>query len=105
MTSNPSLCIAPKASVLPSTQTGWRSKSREFDKLKFVTHARQLLMLIMLVVCVGWLAAWLLVALCLMPIVMIARRGRHAYKVGSNRIGVESKHLKVSGVSGSLSVG
>jgi hypothetical protein len=88
MTSNPSLCIAPKASVLPSTQA-----------------VRQLLMLIMLVACVVWLAAWLLVAFCLMPIVMIVRRGRHAYKVGGNRIGVETKQLKVSGVSSSLSVG
>lgn len=100
MTSNPSLCLAPKASVLHSSQTGCRSESREFDKLKFVSHSRQLLMLIMLVVCVGWLAAWLLVAFCLMPIVMIVRRGRHAYKAG-----VERKQFKVSGVSGGLSIG
>lgn len=105
MSRNPSLCIAPKAIVLNSTQTGWRSKSREFDKLKFVPDGRQLLMLVMLLACVGWLAAWLLIAFCLMPVVMIVRRARRAYTGGGNTIGIESKQLKVSRVSGSLSVG
>jgi hypothetical protein len=43
-------------------------------------------MFFVLVACVSWVVAWLLISFCLMPIVMIVRRGTLANKVGRKRI-------------------